>query len=386
MLRAVIVAVLLMFGPVCFAAEGEGVAGKDVDELVEIFNPPQFTSGERVRDVPLENVFTTPASDIADDVQENAWFSFLVFLPFLVLPQVLLLVVIFRFRDRKDGRPSATFVHNNKLEIAWTAIPVFALLIVSVPVTLLLKKMDLPPKEMIRSDMLEVECVGKQFQWIWRYPKHGIELSVDAGEQLPMVILQDRLTQLYFTSEDVNHAWSVPAFGVKKDAFRDRWTSAWFTPNRSGVFEGQCYELCGEGHGRMLFDTIVVEEEETFRQWVVIQQRKATALDVVSALRDTDFSDPAAEGDEADVKIADAIDSYLEEGTDRRSLVALRYWVARDYFKAADDFLAKGERKKYESMAAIGQRQRARLDALIEAALARGAAQVSEAADAEEEG
>ena len=58
------------------------------------------------------------------------------------------------------------------------------------------------------------------------------------------------------TSEDVIHAWTVPAFGVKADAVPGRLNRVTFTTQRPGVFFGQCSEICGANHR---FMPIVVE-------------------------------------------------------------------------------------------------------------------------------
>ena len=117
-----------------------------VDDLVAVFNPDLYAVDANLQPVtPMVNMFTHPASDIAREVVDNTWFNVLVFLPFLILPEVMLLYVIWKFRARGDGRKSATFMGNHTLEIIWTAIPCLALVVVSVPVWHVLWKMELPP-------------------------------------------------------------------------------------------------------------------------------------------------------------------------------------------------------------------------------------------------
>ncbi len=108
-----------------------------------------------------------PASDVARRVVGMTWFSALVFLPFLVLPLVLLLVVIWKFRDRGDGRKPATFTHNARIEIIWTAIPCLALAVVALPVYEVLYFMELPPAD--KKDQQVITVTGKQFAWDYEY-------------------------------------------------------------------------------------------------------------------------------------------------------------------------------------------------------------------------
>ena len=73
------------------------------------------------------------------------------------------------------------------------------------------------------------------------------------------------------TSDDVIHAWWVPALGWKQDAIPGFINEAWTSIEQPGVYRGQCAELCGKDHG---FMPIVVEavSKEEFKQWLA--QRK----------------------------------------------------------------------------------------------------------------
>lgn len=57
--------------------------------------------------------------------------------------------------------------------------------------------------------------------------------------------------RLLITSEDVIHCWTVPSFGIKLDAVPGRLNATVLEVQRSGIFYGQCSELCGAGHGFM---------------------------------------------------------------------------------------------------------------------------------------
>jgi cytochrome c oxidase subunit 2 len=290
------------------------IAGMTVDKAVATFHPDIFALDAQKRPVHrITDSFFTPASDIARAVSYNTWFNVLVFLPFLILPQVLLIYIIFKFRKRADGRKPATFTGNHTLEIVWTAIPCLALAVVSVPVWSLLWKMELPPPDQDKA--LVVAVNGKKYAWDYRYFRDDIEVGQDVvGNQEPLVLEKGRVTILNITSNDVNHAWYVPSFGVKKDAIIGRYTNAWFTPDTVGVFKGNCFELCGEGHGVMFISAVVVEPEQ-FALWTDLQQRRASVLKVWGAVRD---------GAGLDETVA----SYLAKDGSAAARFALRYWVA----------------------------------------------------------
>ena len=57
--------------------------------------------------------------------------------------------------------------------------------------------------------------------------------------------------RLLVTSVDVLHSWAVPSLGIKIDACPGRLNQASFFIKRSGLFYGQCSEICGTGHGFM---------------------------------------------------------------------------------------------------------------------------------------
>lgn len=323
---------LLLFSIVLGAAES--VPSPDpaqVDRYVALFNQDLYALDAKRKVVtPITGAFDAPATDIAREVASGTWFSFLVFLPFLVLPQVLLIFIIFKFRKKDDGRAPATFMGNHKLEIIWTAIPCLALIIVGIPMFDLLYKMEAPPADQ-RRDMV-VEVRGKAFAWDYKYQRLGGDLPTRREEQYevgqdvvgmqePLVLVKDRRVILNLTANDVNHAWWIPAFGVKKDAIKGRYTNVWFTPERNGFFKGQCAELCGQGHGVMLISALVVDEPD-FAVWSQAQRHRGDSVRVWSAIG----------GDEVDAKALDeAVAAYLAKGGSAQRLFALRYWVAANF-------------------------------------------------------
>ena len=318
-----------------------------VDDLVAVFNPDLFAvDANRHPVTPMVNMFTHPASDIAREVVGNTWFNFAIFLPFLVLPEVMLLYVIWKFRARGDGRKSATFMGNHALEIMWTAIPCLALIVVSVPVWHVLWKMELPPAN--QKDALNIEVRGKQFAWDYKYQDHQLSIGQDVtGFQEPLVLEKGKTTILNITSNDVNHAWWVPAFGVKKDAIIGRYTYTWFTPETEGLFKGQCAELCGQSHGIMIISSVVVSPER-FADYLAVQHHRNDTLKTWNQL--------APSVNDIDQSTLDqAVISYFAKSHSAERQLALRYWIATNYASCArrrqmglskDDVIARGAQRR----------------------------------------
>jgi cytochrome c oxidase subunit 2 len=361
MLRPLI-ALLMLCAAVSTAAETPAVpAAEQVDRYVALFNQDLLALDDKRRVVtPITGAFDAPASDIARDVAQATWFSLLVFLPFLVLPQVLLIWIIWKYRKREDGRAPATFTGNHRLEIIWTAIPVVALIIVGIPMWGLLYKMEAPPADQ-RRDMV-VEVRGKTFAWDYKYQRLGGDVPTTRGDQFeigqdvvgmqePVVLVKDRRVIMNLTANDVNHAWWVPAFGVKKDTIKGRYTNIWFTPEKLGFFKGQCAELCGQGHGIMLISALVVDEPD-FAVWTETQRHRADTARVWSAVSGTTVDAKALE---------DAVGAYLLKGSSPWRLFALRYWIASN----AASLARKPGELKGEALKQAMLARRVQVEALI---------------------
>jgi cytochrome c oxidase subunit 2 len=360
------------------AAAAPAAANDPVDHDVELFNPNIYSldaTGKHPTHITY-SPFTDPKSDIAREMASVTWFSALIFLPFLVLPLLLLLYVIFKFRDTGDGRKPATFTGNHTLEIVWTIIPCIALVVVSIPTWFILDRMEAPPVK--QKDRMAVRVVGKQFAWDYKYlglykdpradEKEEVAVGQFLGIQEPLVLAKGRTVELHMTSDDVNHAWWIPPFGVKKDCIKGRDTYAWFTPDTVGFYKGQCAELCGDGHGIMIVTAAVVEKPE-FDRWVALQRVKDDTLKVWTAIQPP----PGTALDEKALR--DAVTGFLAKGRSPERQYGLRYWIASNYstlqrvpppkgvslaeiFGAAKDGGATG-------IATAIRERRAKLDALL---------------------
>jgi cytochrome c oxidase subunit 2 len=351
---------------------GAAVAAEpSIDDLVTTFNPDLWGGT-----IERTSTFAGGASNISTAVMHNFWFTFLVFLPFLILPQILLVYVIFKFRDRGDGRKPATFMHNIPLEITWTAIPVVALVIVAIPVWPLLFKMELPPEDVENS--LVVTIRGRQFAWDYEYKREQVSVGWDtvANQQEPIVLVKDRPVHLAITSNDVNHAFWVPAFGVKKDAIIGRFNNEWFIPEKAGPFKGQCAELCGANHGQMIISAVVVEQP-LFDLWVVLQRHRELAGKVWQAALEWK---PGAD-DEA---LRKAVAGYRAKFPgDAKADLSLQFWMAHSavsYSRAAPtrpadaaklgDFQTQFNAWKANADGALMKSRRTKVDELLSSATA----------------
>jgi cytochrome c oxidase subunit 2 len=87
-----------------------------------------------------------------------------------------------------------------------------------------------------------------------------------------MVVPVNKKIRLLLTASDVIHSWWVPELYVKKDANPGFINEAWFEATETGIFRGQCTELCGRGHGFMPI-VVVVATQERYEQWLAGELR-----------------------------------------------------------------------------------------------------------------
>lgn len=125
-------------------------------------------------------------------------------------------------------------------------------------------------------DALEVEVEGYQFGWDYEYDSGLTSDDYDASElgddidPDALVVPEGQVIQLEVTSRDVFHNYGIPDFRAKTDAIPGDYTNTWFQPEEAGVYEANCYELCGQGHSNMKGDVVVLEPDE-FEEWYLAQ-------------------------------------------------------------------------------------------------------------------
>jgi cytochrome c oxidase subunit 2 len=222
--------------------------------------------------------------EAATPVMENiVWFhNFLLVLITLITLFVLalLVTVVVKFNARANPVPSRT-THNTLIEVAWTLIPVLILVGIAVPsFRLLFLQLDVP-----KSD-LTIKVTGKQWYWTYAYPDNGkfeFDSLLDKDKQPrllgvdnEMVVPVNKIVRIQTTGADVIHSFAVPSFGIKIDSIPGRLNETWFKATRTGMFYGQCSELCGKDHAFMPIAVRVVSDQE-FASWVEGAKKKFAA-------------------------------------------------------------------------------------------------------------
>jgi cytochrome c oxidase subunit 2 len=201
----------------------------------------------------------------------------------------LLVTVMVKFNARANPVPSRT-THNTLVEVAWTLIPVLILVGIAIPsFRLLFLELDIPKAD------LTIKATGKQWYWTYTYPDNG-KFEFDSllacdetrakctqprllAVDNEIVVPVNKVIRVETTGADVIHSFAVPAFGIKIDAIPGRLNETWFKANQTGIFYGQCSELCGKDHAYMPIEVRVVTDQE-FATWVEAAKKKyASAKD-----------------------------------------------------------------------------------------------------------
>jgi cytochrome c oxidase subunit II len=216
-----------------------------------------------------------------------------------IITQVALFWFSFKYQE-SDTRKAYYYPHNNKLELIWTVIPAIALtVLVGFGLFYWFKITGDAPK-----NAMQVEVVGKQFGWEFRYPgRDGILgkkyfKNIDAAKNNPvgqiwedpanhddlfyeqeMHLVVNKPVKLIIGAKDVIHDVGLVHFRMKMDAVPGTPTTMWFTPkyttkqmqektgNPDFVYEISCDQMCGKGHWSMR-GIIVVETQEEFDLWL----------------------------------------------------------------------------------------------------------------------
>ncbi len=199
---------------------------------------------------------------------------------------------IIRFRKSQGAEADKTLVHSTKVEIIWTVIPIGILVAMAVPIAKTLIEIEVP-----KDVQMDIKVTGYQWKWEYEYLGQNVRFfstlkrDSDAARQLgsgvdpngvpnylldvdnPLVIPAGTKIRFFLTAQDVIHAWWVPAFGMKKDAIPGTTNDIWVQvdADKTGVYRGQCAELCGRDHG---FMPIVVEVKSPaeFDAWLRAKQ------------------------------------------------------------------------------------------------------------------
>lgn len=201
---------------------------------------------------------------------EELWIFHEGVMVWLVLICIVVFWVMFRIIEC-NSETNRTLIegklkHGDLLEVVWTIIPGIILVLIVYPSFKLLYLLD----EVVNPGMT-IKVIGNQWYWTYEYSDyqhiHGGNIQFDSymvptedlsvgGLRLlevdsSLVVPRNTYVRFLVTSSDVIHAWAVPGLGVKIDAYPGRLNQTKFIAEKSGLYYGQCSEICGANHAFM---------------------------------------------------------------------------------------------------------------------------------------
>jgi len=191
-------------------------------------------------------------------------------------------ISLYNIETNKDDVDN--FTHATTIEVVWTIVPAIILMVIAVPSFALLYSMD----EML-DPAITLKVVGHQWYWSYEYSDYNHLTEENTGINFDSYMLADddldqgllRLLEVdnrvilpvnthvrvLVTAADVLHSWAVPSFGIKFDACPGRLNQSTLFIKKTGVFYGQCSEICGTNHGFMPICVEVVDLE-SYMSWL----------------------------------------------------------------------------------------------------------------------
>jgi cytochrome c oxidase subunit 2 len=193
------------------------------------------------------------ASNFAKDVDFAFLFTLVVSVFFLVLITGLMIYFVIKYNRKRN--PKATNVHSNvALEITWTVIPTILVLIMFWFGWVGYVDMSEAPE-----NTLNVDVTAQMWKWTFKY-ENG--LTTDS-----LYVPVNQPVKLNLHSIDVNHAFYIPKFRIKKDVYPNQNRMVWFEANELGDFDIACAEYCGLNHSYM-YNKVKVMPQQEFSVWL----------------------------------------------------------------------------------------------------------------------
>jgi len=201
------------------------------------------------------------------------------FLFILVLTGVIFIattVVMFWLMWKYDAAQHTApvaFTHgSHTLEVVWSIIPAATLVFIAIYqmnawADAKMRRPLLPDGVTLRPALAEI--TGRQFEWRIRYAGEdgvvGTPDDVQLVNDLHLPVNEEIV--LAIKSQDVLHSFFLPNMRVKQDVVPGMKQFVWFQPNKTGVYDIVCAELCGWGHYKMR-GRLTVEPREKFDAWL----------------------------------------------------------------------------------------------------------------------
>lgn len=197
------------------------------------------------------------SSTVAPHIDDLFYVIFYICLFFLVGVTVALLIIVFKYHDKEGGNhnPKPSPHHNFALEVAWSIIPLFLVIIIFWVGYKGYLDLRTPP-----AGAYNINVTAQQWSWGFQYPNGWVDPVLHVPQSTPI--------ELTMQSMDVLHALYVPDFRIKQDVVPGRYTKLWFEADQPGEHNLFCAEYCGKDHSAMI-TKVIVHEPGGYEKWLL---------------------------------------------------------------------------------------------------------------------
>nr|CAC82143.1 cytochrome oxidase II [Eutrichopus gonzalezi] len=195
----------------------------------------------------------------------------------MILTMITMLVGYLMFTLFFNSYINRYLLEGQTIEVIWTILPAITLVFIALPSLQLLYLLD-----EVSNPSITLKSIGHQWYWSYEYSdfkkiefdSYMMPLSEMMNKDFRLLDVDNRIIlpfntqiRILVTAVDVIHSWTIPSMGVKIDATPGRLNQTNFFMNRSGLFYGQCSEICGANHS---FMPIVIESVPitAFVSWI----------------------------------------------------------------------------------------------------------------------
>jgi cytochrome c oxidase subunit 2 len=264
--------------------------------------------------------FFTPQSGGSPNADEiDSLYKIVLYLALVIFVGVegALAYALIKFRARK-GAVAAQIHGNTRLEIGWTVGAVAIVLVIAVVTFVKFGAILNPPNSGASGDALtgesgtlyatadrhlppngkslNITVIGRQYIWQYVYPgstkTDGLGAPYSYEE---MVVPTETTVTLNIVSADVIHSWWIPALGGKFQAVPGYHNYTWFKIAKPGVYHGQCANICGRGHARMIA-TVRALPAAQFDEWLANQKKQIAEANADAAAERTKLNSQSGPG------------------------------------------------------------------------------------------
>lgn len=221
------------------------------------------------------NYWIKGLSSYAADVDGLFWLVTTIVGIWFLVAQGVVFYFALRYR-RKEGVKAAYITGKSWKELNWVFIPVALVVLCDGWIDVATAGVWHNMKESLPKADQTVGVTAQQ--WAWTFRHEGPDGKLNTADDIVTVddlhVVVGKTVHVDLRSKDVVHSFCIPVMRFKQDTIPGRSITGWFKPTTPGVYDIQCTQICGIGHGYMAARCTVQTQAE-FDAWM---KEKAAAV------------------------------------------------------------------------------------------------------------